>query len=132
MWPLLADLVAQFLSPATNLRPPSSRFSLAPSAADHRPLGILCSLLRSIRRNTSPSFCVGIKLSCGDFVRGGLSEEDALAQVQAVREMTVDLGSGSSQGWDFVEISGGAYENPRQSGFLIVVAILARCSGGVD
>ena len=56
---------------------------------------------------------MGIKLSCGDFVRGGLSDEDALDQVRTVREMTVDVGRGKKEGWDFVEISGGAYENPR-------------------
>lgn len=48
-------------------------------------------------------FCLGIKLNSSDFVKGGLTEDDALETVRILAE---------HGGVDFIEISGGTYENP--------------------
>lgn len=47
---------------------------------------------------------MGVKLNSGDYVRGGFSEEHSLEHVRAI------------SGWnmiDFIEVSGGDYEDPR-------------------
>ncbi len=62
----------------------------------------LLSVYRAIRKATSTGFCVGIKLNSADFQRGGFTEEESLAVIQAL----------SDEGIDLVEISGGNYENP--------------------
>jgi hypothetical protein len=112
-----SDLVAQFLSPLSNHRRPSSAFSLRPADPAHA-YHLLRRLLTHIRSATSPAFTVGIKLGCGDFITGGLGPEEAMKQVKAAREMRVVVkrgGKESEEGYDFVEVSGGSYANPGAS-----------------
>ncbi|CDZ97655.1 NADH:flavin oxidoreductase/12-oxophytodienoate reductase [Phaffia rhodozyma] len=120
-------LLAQFLSPLSNKRPPSSIFSLQPGLGpddgdDHVSgnggggLEVLRRVLRYVRENTKREFIVGIKMNCGDFVDGGLGEDEAIEQVIDVRQMLVRVcregKEESKEGWDFVELSGGNYTNP--------------------
>ena len=47
---------------------------------------------------------MGVKLNSGDYVHGGFAEEHSLEHVRAI------------SGWnmvDFIEVSGGDYEDPR-------------------
>lgn len=57
---------------------------------------------------------VGVKLNSGDYVHGGFSEEHGLEHVRAI------------SGWnmiDFIEVSGGDYEDPRMSRRFLVLTI---------
>ncbi|KAF9494969.1 FMN-linked oxidoreductase [Pleurotus eryngii] len=87
-------LLAQFLSPKTNLR--SDEYSA------ENGLRIVHQILSKIREEVSPQFIVGIKLNAADYASSG-SEDRAL---QHVRELA------ASRLVDFIEISGGDYENP--------------------
>lgn len=58
-------------------------------------------ILAAIRDVVPPTFCVGIKLNSADHQSGNF--EDVMTQIK----LFVDAGV------DFVEISGGSYENPR-------------------
>jgi 2,4-dienoyl-CoA reductase-like NADH-dependent reductase (Old Yellow Enzyme family) len=89
-------LISQFLSPHHNQRDDEWGGS-----AESR-MRFLLSVYRAIRKATSAGFCVGIKLNSADFQRGGFTEEESLAVIQAL----------SDEGIDLVEISGGNYENP--------------------
>ena len=51
-----------------------------------------------------PTFMVGVKLNSGDYVHGGFSEEHGLEHVRAIS---------SWNKIDFIEVSGGDYEDPR-------------------
>jgi 2,4-dienoyl-CoA reductase-like NADH-dependent reductase (Old Yellow Enzyme family) len=59
-----------------------------------------------IRRQVGADFPVGIKLNSADFQRGGFTEEESLATIQALDDAGIDL----------IEISGGTYEAPAMSG----------------
>jgi 2,4-dienoyl-CoA reductase-like NADH-dependent reductase (Old Yellow Enzyme family) len=90
-------LIAQFLSPKTNLR--TDEFGGTPAKRAEMVLRII----KGIRAATSPQFCVGIKMNSVDVSEqgnGGL--EAGLEQMGLV----IDAGV------DFIEISGGSYENP--------------------
>ena len=57
---------------------------------------------------------VGVKLNSGDYVHGGFSEEHSLEHVRAI------------SGWnmiDFIEVSGGDYEDPRMLHRFLVLTI---------
>lgn len=57
---------------------------------------------------------MGVKLNSGDYVHGGFSEEHSLEHVRAI------------SGWnmiDFIEVSGGDYEDPRMLHRLLVLTI---------
>jgi 2,4-dienoyl-CoA reductase-like NADH-dependent reductase (Old Yellow Enzyme family) len=51
----------------------------------------------------SKDFVVGVKLNSSDYVQGGLTEDDALYNVETLANTAMV---------DFVEVSGGNYENP--------------------
>lgn len=89
-------LLAQFLSPHTNQRTDDFGGTAAKRAE------IVLQIIRRIRKETSTDFCIGIKLNSVD---AALSESlsDVMEQIQLI----VDSGI------DFIEISGGTYENPR-------------------
>lgn len=89
-------LVSQFLSPHHNQR--SDEWG---GSAEKRKRFVL-EVYRAIRASTNSGFCVGIKLNSADFQRGGFTEEESLAVIDAL----------ASEGIDLVEISGGNYENP--------------------
>ncbi|CAO1618078.1 unnamed protein product [Sympodiomycopsis kandeliae] len=90
--------LAAFLSPRTNQR--TDQYG---GCARNR-FRIIEEIVSGIRqRIPDESFVVGIKLNSADYVHGGLTEDDALQNVEWLAKMgTVD----------FVEISGGNYENP--------------------
>lgn len=89
-------LVSQFLSPHHNQR--DDEWGGTPEKRRR----FVVEVYRAIRAVTSPKFSVGIKLNSADFQRGGFTEEESLAVIEAL----------SAEGIDLVEISGGNYENP--------------------
>jgi len=93
-------LVNQFLSPHHNRR--SDEWG---GSAEKRRRFVL-AVYEEIRRKVGRDFPVGIKLNSADFQRGGFSEEESLATMQALVDAGIDL----------IEISGGTYEAPAMSG----------------
>ena len=93
-------LVAQFLSPLTNLRKDEWGGSLEGRAK------FLLEIVRTVRARVSPEFGVGIKLNSADFQRGGFDVADA-------RQVVEWLGG---EAVDFVELSGGNYESAAMMG----------------
>jgi len=87
-------LVSQFLSPKTNRRED------AWGGDAERRRRFVVEVVRAIRARTSPPFAVGIKLNSADFQKGGFTEEESLAVVDAIGR---DL--------DLIEVSGGTYES---------------------
>jgi 2,4-dienoyl-CoA reductase-like NADH-dependent reductase (Old Yellow Enzyme family) len=93
-------LVSQFLSPHHNQR--SDEWG---GSAENRRRFVL-AVYAEIRRQVGADFPVGIKLNSADFQRGGFTEEESLAVIQALAQAGIDL----------VEISGGTYESPAMTG----------------
>ncbi|CZT07527.1 related to NADH oxidase [Rhynchosporium agropyri] len=89
-------LLAQFMSPMTNLR--TDDFG---GTATKR-VEIVLRIIREVRKQTSPEFCIGIKLNSVD-AASSESLEEVMEQIRLINEAGVD----------FAEISGGTYENPR-------------------
>jgi len=85
-------LISQFLSPNVNNR--TDEFG------EKRTL-FLRKILEEVRSCTNPSFIVSIKINSSDFRRGGFTHEMSLETIGEIRHLI-----------DFVEISGGTYENP--------------------
>ncbi|GAA6049656.1 hypothetical protein JCM3770_005055 [Rhodotorula araucariae] len=92
-------LVASFMSPQVN-----RRTDVYGGTARKR-LTLLLRIVAAIRAECpqASGFCLGVKLNCSDFVKGGLTEQDALDNVKWIAE---------HGGVDFIEISGGSYESP--------------------
>ena len=95
-------LVGQFLSPHHNRR--DDRWG---GSAEKRRRFVL-AVYAEIRKQVGADFPVGIKLNSADFQRGGFTEEESLATMQALVDAGIDL----------IEISGGTYEDPAMSGAL--------------
>jgi len=93
-------LVAQFLSPLTNLREDAYGGSLQNRAR------FLIEIVRAVRAQVKPGFGVGVKLNSADFQRGGFAEADAAQVVEWL----------NAEGVDFVELSGGSYESTAMMG----------------
>ncbi|MEP1230316.1 MAG: NADH:flavin oxidoreductase/NADH oxidase family protein, partial [Litorimonas sp.] len=93
-------LLAQFLSPLTNLREDEWGGSLENRAR------LLLEVIRAIRARVTDSFIVGVKLNSADFQKGGFDVEDARQVVEWLNAEAVD----------FVEISGGSYESAAMMG----------------
>ena len=93
-------LIAQFLSPLTNLR--NDEWGGDPQ----RRMRFALEVVRRIRSRVSPGFAVGIKLNSADFQRGGFSEDESRAVVAAL----------THEGIDLIEVSGGSYEQPAMMG----------------
>ena len=93
-------LVAQFLSPLTNLREDAWGGPLENRAR------FLLEIIRAIRDRVNSDFIVGVKLNSADFQRGGFDIADS--------EQVVDWLNGEAV--DFVEISGGSYESAAMMG----------------
>lgn len=95
-------LLSQFLSPDINLRTDEYGGSAVNRAR------IVVEIVRAIRDVVPKEFCVGIKFNSADYSPGpeaGLALEDRIAQVRVIAEA----------GLDFLEVSGGTYENPTVS-----------------
>jgi len=88
-------LLAQFLSPTTNQRTDDYGGSLENRAR------IVLQIAQAVRKRTSPSFIVGIKLNSVEFQEKGFDTEDAKKLCQLLEENR----------FDFVELSGGTYES---------------------
>ncbi|MES2909185.1 MAG: NADH:flavin oxidoreductase/NADH oxidase family protein [Pseudomonadota bacterium] len=93
-------LVSQFLSPKHNVRTDGWGGS-----AENRRRFVL-AVYQAMRDAVGPDFPIGIKLNSADFQRGGFTEEESLATIQALAAVGIDL----------VEISGGTYEAPAMAG----------------
>ncbi|KAI1443268.1 NADH oxidase [Annulohypoxylon stygium] len=89
-------LLAQFLSPTTNLRTDSYGGSLANRAR------LICEIAEGVRGATGPDFVLAIKINSVEFQDGGFSAEEA-AQLVSLLE---------AHHFDIVELSGGTYEEP--------------------
>jgi len=88
--------LAAFLSPKTNQR--TDEYGRDGRARAR----LLLETVDAVRKRVPKDFIVGVKLNSSDYVQGGLTENDALLNVQWLAE---------NGGADFVEISGGNYEN---------------------
>jgi 2,4-dienoyl-CoA reductase-like NADH-dependent reductase (Old Yellow Enzyme family) len=93
-------LVSQFLSPHHNQR--GDEWGGSAEKRRRFPLAVYAE----IRRQVGADFPVGIKLNSADFQRGGFTEEESMATIQALAQAGIDL----------VEISGGTYESPAMTG----------------
>ena len=93
-------LVNQFLSPHHNRR--NDQWGGTPEQRRRFVLAVYAE----IRRQVGADFPIGIKLNSADFQRGGFTEEESLATMQALVDAGIDL----------IEISGGTYEAPAMSG----------------
>ena len=93
-------LVSQFLSPLSNLRTDDWGGSLENRAR------LLLESLRAVKQACGDDFSLSVKLNSTDFQKGGFSHQDCLD--------VIDMLNGI--GLDFVEISGGNYEQPQMAG----------------
>jgi len=103
-------LLAQFLSPLTNMREDEWGGSLQNRAR------LLIEVVKSVRAAVNPSFAVAVKLNSADFQRGGFDVEDALQVVKWLEPLGIDV----------VELSGGSYEAPAMQGKTADKRTLAR------
>lgn len=87
-------LLAQFLSPTTNQRTDKYGGSLENRAR------LILDVAQEIRKRTSPSFILGIKLNSVEFQDKGFSPEEA-KEISSLLEQNK---------FDFIELSGGTYE----------------------
>jgi 2,4-dienoyl-CoA reductase-like NADH-dependent reductase (Old Yellow Enzyme family) len=90
-------LIAQFLSPKTNLR--TDEFGGTPTKRAE----MVVRIIKGIRAATSPQFCIGIKMNSVD-----VSEQGNGGLEAGLKQMGLIIDAGV----DFIEISGGSYENP--------------------
>ena len=93
-------LVSQFLSPRTNLRDD------AWGGTPEKRRRFLLEIVRRSRARVGPAFPIAVKLNSADFQRGGFTEEESLAVVDAL----------AAEGIDLLEVSGGNYESPAMTG----------------
>ena len=91
-------LITQFLSPQTNFR--TDEFGGSPAKRAE----VLLRIIRATRKATSKEFCIGVKMNSVD-AAGSESVADVLEQIKLIAEA----------GIDFIEISGGTYENTRMA-----------------
>ncbi|MEL6825221.1 MAG: NADH:flavin oxidoreductase, partial [Pseudomonadota bacterium] len=90
-------LMSQFLSPLTNQRDDEWGGPLENRAR------ALVEVLKAAIAEAGPGFGVSVKLNSTDFQKGGFSKADSMAVIDILNEL----------GLDFVEISGGNYEQPK-------------------
>ncbi len=93
-------LVAQFMSPLTNLRDDEWGGSLENRAR------FLLEIIRAVKARTGKGFGVCVKLNSADFQKGGFDENDARQVVEWLNDEDLD----------FVELSGGSYESAAMMG----------------
>ncbi|EGO29760.1 hypothetical protein SERLADRAFT_365771 [Serpula lacrymans var. lacrymans S7.9] len=101
-------LLAQFLSPESNLR--QDEFSCAPEHALH----LLRRIVFSIREAVPPNFIVGLKINAADYAQSKIgrssTSDHGIDEERRILDHVMTIAR-----WglvDFIEISGGDYENP--------------------
>lgn len=92
-------LISQFLSPLSNQRKDEYGGSL-----ENR-MRFLKEIYLEIRKEVGNDFTVGLKINSEDFSEGGFNADES---IEVIKEM-------DNLGIDFVEISGGSYENPKMA-----------------
>lgn len=90
-------LMSQFLSPLTNQRDDEWGGSLENRAR------MLLEVIKASKAEAGPGFGVSVKLNSTDFQKGGFTQDDSKAVIGMLNPI----------GLDFVEISGGNYEQPK-------------------
>jgi 2,4-dienoyl-CoA reductase-like NADH-dependent reductase (Old Yellow Enzyme family) len=90
-------LMSQFLSPLTNQRDDEWGGPLENRAR------LLLEVLKAAKAEAGPAFGVSVKLNSADFQKGGFTQDDSTAVIGMLNPL----------GLDFVEISGGNYEQPK-------------------
>lgn len=93
-------LISQFLSPVSNKRDDEWGGPLENRAR------FLVETIRSCRLAVGRDFTLGVKLNSSDFQKGGFSHEECLTVVDMLNQ----------EGIDFLEVSGGNYEQPKLMG----------------
>ncbi|KAF4333047.1 NADH oxidase [Fusarium beomiforme] len=88
-------LLAQFLSAKTNLRSDSYGGSVAARAK------IVTDIIKAVRTAVPANFCIGLKFNSADH-QSPTELRECLEQAAIIAEV----------GLDFLEVSGGSYENP--------------------
>ncbi|KAL2836988.1 hypothetical protein BJY01DRAFT_251687 [Aspergillus pseudoustus] len=91
-------LLSQFLSPRSNTRQDDY------GGSAERRARIVLDIIQQIRNVVPATFCVGIKLNSAD--HNASDFEDTMTQIQLFSDIGVD----------FLEISGGSYEDPTMMG----------------
>lgn len=97
-------LLAQFLSSKTNVR--DDKYGGSPKNRAR----IVVDVIKAIRARVPKKFCVGIKINSVDHQSAGELQE-CLQQLESIAEAGVD----------FLEISGGNYENPKVRPFCLPI-----------
>lgn len=90
-------LISQFLSPLTNQRRDEWGGALENRAR------FLIEVVKAAKAEAGPGFAVAVKLNSTDFQKGGFSKTDSMAVIAMLNALDLD----------FVEISGGNYEQPK-------------------
>lgn len=90
-------LMSQFLSPLTNQREDEWGGPLENRAR------LLLDVIKATSAEAGPGFGISIKLNSADFQKGGFSQSDSTAVIGMLNDHNLD----------FVEISGGNYEQPK-------------------
>ena len=93
-------LISQFLSPRSNQRDDEWGGTLENRSR------FLREVIHRAKAAVPETFSISVKLNSSDFQKGGFSHEDCLQVVDWLNELEVD----------FVEISGGNYEQPQMMG----------------
>jgi 2,4-dienoyl-CoA reductase-like NADH-dependent reductase (Old Yellow Enzyme family) len=90
-------LISQFLSPLTNRR--TDEYG---GTAEKR-RRFLSDVIKAVRAEVGPKFIIGVKINSADFQKGGFTNDESFDVVRMLAGLGVD----------FIEISGGNYENPK-------------------
>ncbi len=90
-------LISEFLNPRVNQRDDEWGGSLENRAR------LLLKTVSAVRKKVGSGFPVAVKLNSSDFQKGGFSFDDCLTVIGWLNE----------EGVDFLEVSGGSYEQPR-------------------
>ncbi|MCB2096949.1 MAG: NADH:flavin oxidoreductase/NADH oxidase family protein [Parvularculaceae bacterium] len=93
-------LISEFLNPIANRRTDEWGGSL-----DNR-ARLLLRVVAAIRAKVGSGFPVAVKLNSSDFQKGGFAFDECLQVIEWLNE----------EGIDFLEISGGSYEQPKMMG----------------
>lgn len=93
-------LISQFLTPLVNQRTDRWGGSIEGRAR------FLIDVIKSAKAEAGPGFGVALKLNSADFQKGGFGPQDSVAVIGMLNWLDLD----------FLEISGGSYEQPKMVG----------------